>query len=66
MDRVIQMALRMLMNYVMRKGINKGVDLASRGRPNQSNPNTPAPSQSPQHQQKIRQAARMMRRMGRF
>ncbi|MEX5729383.1 hypothetical protein Ga0609869_002736 [Rhodovulum iodosum] len=66
-NRMINMAVRIVMRKLMNKGINAGVDLAARRGQGNDDPADPQKRAAAQQTAKrARQAMRVTRRMGRF
>ena len=65
-NRLIGMALNMILRRVMRAGINKGMDAVSkRGKTRDGNPPQPGPD-TRDAQKRMRHSIRLGRRLGRF
>lgn len=65
MDRIINMVMRMFIGKIMNAGIEKGVDLATRkgGRDDQSREEK---QRAKQTSRRLKQGARLTRKIGRF
>lgn len=65
-NQLINMAVRIVMRKLMHKGINAGIDMASRRRPGQEAADPRQKAEADQAAKRARKAMRVTRRMGRF
>lgn len=67
MERMISMLMRQVMRRLVSRGVDKGIDAASRRTGAKDAPATPRQSAAAKAQSdKMKSAARMIRRFGRF
>lgn len=66
MNTVINMVMRRVMSVLINKGINAGVDKLSSRNPNPTQSTADQQRQSQETAKKLRQGARLTRRIGRF
>ncbi|MCV6824228.1 MULTISPECIES: hypothetical protein [Halocynthiibacter] len=66
-SQLLNMIIRIIVRRMINGGINKGIDLAARGRQNPDQPLTPEEKAKQNARAKdMRQKSRLFRRMGRF
>ncbi|KRS14379.1 hypothetical protein XM53_01240 [Roseovarius atlanticus] len=69
-NRIINMVIRMVMNRLIRSGVNAGIDkMSKRGKKPADGQNAPDPQQkqqTAQTQKRMRQSMRVARKIGKF